>query len=160
MMKETGRIAGIEPDCLWVETIRQSTCNSCSVQKGCGHGILGKIGSGKSHYVRVLLGDTPAGQFSVNDDIDIAIPESSLVSGAMIVYLIPMLTMLAAAIAVSQWWPEDFWVFTGAVAGFLVGLGLVRWHAIANRNNMNYQPVVLVGREINDDETLNVVEIR
>ena len=95
MMKETGRIVAIEPDCLWVETIRQTTCNSCSAQKGCGHGILGEIGSGKSHYVRVLLGDVPAARFSVNEDIDIAIPESSLVAGAMIVYLVPILTMLA-----------------------------------------------------------------
>ncbi|MEH6556456.1 MAG: SoxR reducing system RseC family protein [Oceanicoccus sp.] len=160
MMKETGRIVAIETDCLWVETIRQTTCNNCSAQKGCGHGILGKIGSGKSHYVRVLLGDAPAAQFSVNDDIDIAIPESSLVAGAMIVYLVPILTMLAAAIAISRWLPGDFWVFSGSVAGFLVGLGVVRLHAIVNRNNMNYQPVVLAGREVSYDETLSVVEIR
>ena len=160
MMKETGRIAAIEPDCLWVETIRQTTCNSCSAQKGCGHGILGKIGSGKSHYVRVLLGDSSAEEFVVDDDIDIVIPESSLVAGAMVVYLVPIITMLAAAITVSQWQSGDFWVFSGSVVGFIAGLGLVRWHALNNRNNKNYQPVVLVGQEITKDKTLSIVEIQ
>ena len=44
MLLETGRVVAVDADSVWVETIRRTTCGSCAVQKGCGHGLLNQLG--------------------------------------------------------------------------------------------------------------------
>ncbi len=142
-MRENGRVVAIENDCLWVETIRQSTCNTCSAQKGCGHGMMNKIGNGRRHHIRVLLGERVATDFAIDDQVEISVPEQVLVSGALLVYLLPLVTLLAGASVIGQWWPGDFMAFIGALCGFAMGVGMVRIHAQFNRNNITMQPVLI-----------------
>ncbi len=158
MIKETGRVVAIETDCLWVETIRQSTCNSCSVQKGCGHGMLNKMAPGRLNHMRVLLRDQPSSHFSVDDEVEISIPEQVLVTGAMLVYLLPLVTLLMGTILASQFWQGDLPAFLGAVGGFMLGLVVVKYHAVSNHNNMDLQPVVLPKSDNGTTSPVNFVE--
>ena len=75
MLTETGRVVGIETDGIWVETIRRSTCGTCSAQKGCGHGLLNRISEGKRGYVRALPGGHSVEDYKVDDQVLISIPE-------------------------------------------------------------------------------------
>ncbi|MGK0499124.1 MAG: sigma-E factor negative regulatory protein RseC [Oceanicoccus sp.] len=147
MITETGRVVAIEADGLWVETIRSSTCNSCSVQKGCGHSMLNKVGDGKRHHMRVMLGALAASDFTVDDEVKVCIPEQVLVSAALLVYLLPLLSLLAGASLISIWWSGDVAALLGAVMGFALGLGLVRLHAWRNRNNQSLQPWIMPAAE-------------
>lgn len=143
MMTETGRVVAVEPDCLWVETIRRSTCGSCSVQKGCGHGLLNKMDSRRSHYLRVLLGEQQKNTYQVDDEVRLSIPEQVLVRGALLVYLMPLLTLLAGAMVGEHLWATDWLSFIGAATGFALGLLLVRLHAWLTRNRRDLQPVII-----------------
>ena len=158
MIKETGRVVAIEADCLWVETIRQSTCNSCSAQKGCGHGMLNKVAPGRLNHMRVLLRDQPASNFAIDDEVEVSIPEQVLVTGAMLVYLLPLITLVLGTLLASQLWQGDLAAFLGAVGGFIVGLGVVKYHAAINHNNMDLQPVVLPKRDNGGIASVNWVE--
>ena len=145
MITETGRIVAVESDCLWVETIRRSTCNSCSAQKACGHGLINSMGSkktGRSHHVRVLLNGENSEDFSVNDQVELSMPEQALVRAALIVYLLPLLMMLLGAIIVSQFTSHDVMAFLGSLAGLLVGFSLVKLHGLATRDSKDFQAVV------------------
>jgi sigma-E factor negative regulatory protein RseC len=151
VIKEQGRVVAVESDCLWVETIRQSTCSSCSAQKGCGHGLMNKAAAGKRNRFKVMLtADQHYQSFAVDDDVDIAIPEKSLVQGALIVYLSPLLGLLAGALLVSQWWSGDVAAFIGALVGFGVGVAGVKYHSVMSQNNPSYQPVVIAHHSRND----------
>ena len=143
MITETGRVVAVEPDSLWVETIRKSACESCSGQKGCGHGLLNKVGAGRCHQVRVLLGAYRAEDFQLNDEVEIAIPERVLVQGALLVYLLPLLLLALAAILAESWFGGDVAAVLGAGLGLLLGLLLVRLHAHFNRNNQHLQPQLI-----------------
>ena len=141
---EYGSVVAVESEYLWVETVRQSSCNSCSAQKACGHGLLNKRSGGQCHRIRVLL--TAVQQrhsFAIGDEVDLAIPERALVQGALIVYLLPLFSLLAGAVLVSQWWPDDVAAAIGASLGFAVGIAGVRLHAAINRDNQDFQPAVL-----------------
>ena len=109
MLIETGRVVAVEADALWVETIRQSTCGTCAARQGCGHGLLNRIGDGRTGYVRVLRG--PASDrrpCAVNDQVRISIPEQVILRGSAVVYMLPLLCMLAgAALAVQVFGGED-----------------------------------------------------
>jgi sigma-E factor negative regulatory protein RseC len=144
MIVESGRVVAIEENSLWVETIRKTTCNSCSAQKGCGHGILNKLGDGRSNYIRVLTGQYMSSEFSLNDEVEISIPEQVIVSGSFIVYMVPLLLMLLGAPLgediFSVFLEKNVGAIIGSIIGFIAGIVLVRWHSIKTSDNSDYQP--------------------
>jgi sigma-E factor negative regulatory protein RseC len=144
MLVETGRVVAVETDSLWVETIRQSTCGSCAVKQGCGHGLLNRIADGRSGYVRVLRGARRE-PCAVDDQVQIGIPEQLFLRGSMVVYMLPLLCMLLGAAGAVQLLPgaTELASITGAALGLLGGFGLVRWHAWRHRHNRDMQPTVV-----------------
>jgi len=93
MLTETGQVFSIEPDSLVVQVIQQSTCGSCSAQKGCGQGVLTKYLS-SSHFVRIRLTDRPSEDFSVGDQVELGIDELAIIRAASLVYLLPLVSMI------------------------------------------------------------------
>jgi len=136
----------MEADSLWVETMRASSCATCSARKGCGHGLLNQLGSARPNRVRVPLGDHSSGEFALDDQVEIAIPDQLMVRGSFIVYILPLLCMLALAAGLQLLFPTavaDIVGITGAIAGFTLGVGLVRLHAWLHRHDSELQPRLL-----------------
>jgi len=145
MLIETGRVVAVENDSLWVETIRQSTCGSCAAQQGCGHSLLNRIGDGKRNYVRVLGSTQAVGACAVDDQVRISIPDQVILRGSLVVYVLPLTSMLALASGAAAVWPlsPDLAAAGGAGAGLLLGFALVRWHAWRHRLDPGLQPTLL-----------------
>ncbi len=145
MLTETGRVVAVEPQSLWVETIRKSTCGSCQAAKGCGHGILNSIRDGQRNLLKVSSSAFPEGSFKVDDEVSIAIPEDILVSSSFVVYIIPLLcTLLAAGLAASVVpGATDLTALAGAGVGFGLGVLLVRLHAWLRRHDARLHPRLL-----------------
>ena len=158
MLVETGRVVAVEDDSLWVETIRQSTCGSCAAQKGCGHGLLNRYSDGKRGYIRVLPGSAGTGACAVDDQVRISIPEEVILKGSVVVYVLPLFTMLAGAALAATLFPQhqDQMSALGAAGGFGLGLLLVRWHAWRHRNDRSLQPTLL---EVVDPPTAQAIEL-
>ena len=150
MLIETGRVVAVEPDGVWVETIRQTTCGSCAAQKGCGHGIVNRIYDGHRSLIRALPGKISPSDCQVDDEVQISIPEEVILKGSLVVYIVPLLAMLAGAALAGFLAPDagDVAAASGAVLGFSLGILLVRWHSRAHRDDRRLQPelVGVVGR--------------
>lgn len=142
MLFETGRVVAVEADAVWVETIRQSTCGSCAAQKGCGHGIMNRISEGRRCLVRALPGKVDPADCAVDDEVRISIPEEVILRGSLVVYILPLLAMLLGAWTGAALLPlaEDAAAGLGAVVGFAIGFGIVRWHAAVHRDDRALQP--------------------
>jgi len=145
MLLETAHVVAVEADSVWVETISQSSCGSCAAKKGCGHSLLNRISAGRRNYIKVLSGSLRASHCSVDDHVRISIPEKVILQGSLLVYMLPLVSMLAgAALAASAIaGNQDFLAITGAVGGFSLGVMLVRWHAWRNRDDKSIQPRLL-----------------
>mgnify|MGYP001824783610 FL=1 len=145
MLTETGRVVAVEADGVWVETIRQSTCGSCAAQKGCGHGLMNRISDGHRSLIRALPGRLTAGDCQVDDQVRISIPEEVILRGSLVVYILPLLVMLAGAGAGASIYPDhtDLAAALGAMTGFAFGFGLVRWHAQHHRDDQSLQPTLV-----------------
>ncbi|RLA47626.1 MAG: transcriptional regulator [Gammaproteobacteria bacterium] len=145
MLIETGRVVAVDPDGLWVETIRQSTCGTCAAQKGCGHALLNRISDGKRGYIRVLPGDRETGECRIDDQVRISIPAEVILRGSLVVYILPLACMLAGAAAAVGLVPgsQDVLAALGAALGFGVGFALVRWHAWRHRDDRSLQPTLV-----------------
>ena len=140
---ERGRVVAADDNALWVETIQQSSCSSCAAKKGCGQGLMNSLHDGRRNQIRVALDGQSAGDYPIGSDVDIAIPESALLGGAFVVYLLPLLSMLGIMALVAQRYDSDGLAALGAVLGFLLGLMAVRLHAWTSRNNPRFQPRVI-----------------
>jgi sigma-E factor negative regulatory protein RseC len=157
MLIESGEVVAVDSDAVWVETVGRSTCGKCVARKGCGHGLLGELGSGRRNYIRVLPGKVLPAQCRVGDRVDIALPEAAMLRGALLVYLVPVLLMLAGAAAAAACWPDlaDPAAVAGAAAGLLLGLLAVRTHALWHQHDPALQPV-LVARHRTDLQPLEL----
>jgi sigma-E factor negative regulatory protein RseC len=146
MILETGRIMAIETDGVWVETIRKSACGSCKAEKGCGQSLINKW-DGHTAYIWVLLEGRNPADYQLGDEIQIGIPEEVIVKGAMLVYMVPLITLLlATAFAHHQFAHEGISTLSG-FAGLLLGGLIVRWHSWRNRLNSDLQPVLVDDRK-------------
>ncbi len=143
MICERGRVVAVESAALWVETISQSSCSSCSAKKGCGQGLMNSLHDGRRNQLRVSLGGQPAERFPVGSDVDIAIPEAALLGGAFIVYLLPLLSMMLIMVAVAHFSSSELLAAAGAAGGLVLGLLLVRLHAVLSRGARRFQPTVV-----------------
>ena len=147
MLIETGKVLAVESQCLWVETIRRSTCHSCSAQAGCGQGILNRAGLAKEHRLRVFLNGMKAEQFAVGQFVQLSIPENILLRASVVAYLLPLLLFFVGASLT----PElsgggELYSVIGGALGLLLGLALVKLHAGRNRNNPDYQPQLIANQ--------------
>jgi sigma-E factor negative regulatory protein RseC len=158
MIAESGRVVGIDADALWVETIQRSTCGSCSAQKGCGQGLMNKVFDGRRNQLRVMLQNQSPSDFQLDDQVDIAIPERALVGGAMMVYLLPLVTMLVVMAITNEFFATDIAAAAGAFLGFVGGLAILRVHAHVNRNNPIYQPKVLAKSALSQPQVVSVFD--
>jgi sigma-E factor negative regulatory protein RseC len=145
VLTETGRVVAVEGSTLWVETIRQSVCGTCAVQKGCGHGLLNQRRDGQRSYLSLSSKAFASEQFDVDDEVSIGVPEALLLRGSFIVYIVPLFMMLLLASLGPVLLPGqgDLGAVTGALAGLSLGALLVRLHAHYHRNTRALQPRLL-----------------
>lgn len=138
MIEERGRIVALEEGAVWIETLRQSACGSCAAQKGCGQSALARL-SQKPMHVRALTNLT----LQVDDEVIIGIPEDILLKSSLIVYLVPLLATLLAALLTQAFTSSEGWITLAGAAGMAAGFLWVRWHSARVRHDPRYHPQVL-----------------
>ena len=145
MLLESGRIVAVETGFVWVETLRRSTCGSCAARAGCGQRLLNRQGEGGRGLIRALSGNAlQASDCRVDDYVEIALPEAVILRGSIVVYALPIVSMLLAVGLVSALVVDagDAVSLGAALAGLMIGLGLVRWHAFLHQDDPQMQPVL------------------
>ena len=140
MIEETGRVVALEEGAVWVETLRKSTCSSCSANAGCGQGLMDKLGVGRQRgFVRVLS-DL---QLALDDVVVIGIREDVLLRTAVLVYLLPLLGLLAGALLASSLGLTEGLIILASMFSLLLVWLAVRWHCRRTQHDPARQPVVL-----------------
>ena len=140
MIEEQGRVVALEPGAVWVETLRKSTCSSCSANAACGQGLMDRLGVGRQRgYVRALS----QMQLAVGDTVIIGVREDLLVRSSLLVYLLPLLGLLAAALLANGLGLSEPLVILCGLLGLSVTWLMVRWRAARVAENPFLQPVVL-----------------
>lgn len=140
MLEEEGRVVAVEAGAVWVETRRSSTCSGCSAKNGCGQGLLDRLGV---HERRGLIRAVSQQSVRVGDAVMLGIEERVLLRGALLVYLFPLLMLLAASVLAAQWPVSEPWVVLAGLGGFGASWLIVRLRSRCVAHDPNLQPVVL-----------------
>ncbi|MFW5450797.1 MAG: SoxR reducing system RseC family protein [Methylophagaceae bacterium] len=122
MIKQQATVVSYDENTVWLEAERQSTCDGCQVKKGCGTGLLAKhVGKRFSRIAVAKTMDVHIGQ-----QVQLAIPEESLLQGALLMYILPLVMMFAfSAIAQTLNINEALEIIAG-ISGLLIGFYWVR----------------------------------
>ena len=145
MIKETAVVVKCEGEFAWVEAQRKSACGQCGANKACGTGTIAKIWGQKTAHMKAIN----RAQAHEGDTVLIGLQESALVQGSLIIYLLPLVSMLLFAIFGEQMAPQ--WQLASAEAtsiafgiiGFLlagIGIKIFSRHV---QSDIRYQPVIL-----------------
>jgi sigma-E factor negative regulatory protein RseC len=138
MIEETGRVVAMDPGLAWVETMRQSACDSCSAKSGCGHSTLAKLGQNSVHMQALCDIDV-----TIGDQVVVGVPEDIMVKSSLLAYLMPLLVMMTGVLVADSLWGHDLLTALAGIGGLALGFVGLRWHFNRNQHDERYQPVVL-----------------
>jgi len=132
-----------------VRVERKSTCGSCSARSGCGNGVLSQVLGRRALELRIPNSDG----LRPGERVTLGVRDQALVSGAVAMYLLPLLGLMLAPITLGWFVPgtADGVLVLAGIAGFVLGLvGVRRW---LQSQGHRFQPVLL-GRQTSGTSTM------
>lgn len=144
MITERARVVAVEGENALLQAQRQSTCGSCSVKSGCGTSVLASVVGQKVTQLKVLnsLGAKPG------DEVLLGMADNALVTGSLLVYMIPLVMLLLGALAGEGLaghlgMDAELMPIVGGAAGFALAVLLVRILLQKTSAGLQMQPVML-----------------
>lgn len=145
MIEEQGTIVCIEDDIAWVEPVARSACGGCAARSSCGSGVL--AGAFRRRTAPIRVNNRIAAR--TGDRVVIGIGEMALIKSALLLYLLPLLGMMAAGLW-GQWLGTllqvehlQVLIATTGLAGLAGSLWLVHRHTVATSGALRSQPIML-----------------
>ncbi|MCK4866240.1 MAG: SoxR reducing system RseC family protein [Gammaproteobacteria bacterium] len=145
MITENATVVSIENNQTWIETQRKSACGQCSANKGCGTSVLSKVIGNKLSKMKAINKINA----QVGDEVIVGLNESSLLKGAFVIYMLPLLflflfSIVGQFVAQNIGIPNDeLLVIIFAAVGFFLGMKKVKSFSTSIEKNESYQPVIL-----------------
>ena len=122
-----------------LEIERKTACGICGQTRGCGNSIWGKLFAHQSTAFKAQNRINA----KVGDSVIVGINEKALLKSAMLLYILPLATMLIGAILAKQFNVTELSAMLGAVAGLVLGLLWVKGHTMSSNYFKLQQPVIL-----------------
>lgn len=145
MIEESALVIACEEGYAFVETQVQAACGSCQAKSGCSTSVLSGLFKRRHNRLKVL---NPI-QASPGQRVIIGLQEQALVSFSLIAYLLPLLSMLLAAIGLQaaasywQWRGGELASIVGGLSGLTIGFLLVKRFSRRHAYDPTYQAVIL-----------------
>lgn len=141
MIEESAHVLEAGAGYALVEIHRASACSSCQSQTSCASAALAKVWGKKSLRTRV----TSTLTLQPGDNVVVGLADGVLVRGALLVYLLPIVLLIAGALLaqLSVAAAGEELVIVCAALGLGLGLLMARIISQRLRNDPRFQPVVL-----------------
>jgi len=150
MIEQEVQVIAVEADRLLVEAERQSSCQSCAVKSGCGTSVLAKWFDKKQlrFYVDKPVDTGGSAVYFEGDRVRVGLQESALTQGALTVYLLPLLAMIAVALLVDNGLSADFYwrdlvVAFSAFTALVLALFAGRFYLSMRHCQQRFNPILL-----------------
>lgn len=141
MIEENGRVVAVDRESVWVETLRKTGCGRCDEPGGCGNASGSTALRARERLGHVKAVNGTRNVLVVGDYVRVGVPADAVLRGAMTVYALPLL-MLLAGTALGDWLaPGDVGALAGAAAG--IAAGFVTLRVLSRLSAVPAQPVVL-----------------
>lgn len=156
MITENAIVVSIDDNQTWIETQRKSVCGQCSASKGCGTSVLSKVIGNKLSKMKAINKINA----QVGDEVVVGLNEKSLLKGAFMTYLLPLLylflfSFIGQIVSQKIQFHNSEWItIIFAVFGFYLGMRQLKHFSTSIAKNENYQPVIL--KKSNSSSFVNI----
>lgn len=146
MIEETGVVKQVDKNHITIETQMKNACASCAQKSHCGTGVIARAVASRSHLVDVIserdLSDITPGQ-----TIKIGIPEADLIRASALVYLLPLLALVSAALFGQLLLPmlglnAEGWLILFTFIWVAIALRLIRFRT-REQCSQRFQPQII-----------------
>ncbi len=131
-----------------LEIERKTACGLCGQTRGCGNSIWGKLFAHQSTAFKAQNRINA----KVGDSVIVGINEKALLKSALLLYILPLATLLIGAILATQIRDTNGYAMIGAAIGLGLGLVWVKGHTMTNSYFKLQQPVILRLATSNENE--------
>ncbi|AWL11399.1 Protein RseC [Saliniradius amylolyticus] len=144
MIEEVGTITEVKDGYIWVKTQIKTTCGGCAANDDCGTGSIAKALSPRAQTL-VFAWDEAA---HIGQQVKLGIPEQSLLGASVLMYLFPLLTLIAAALLADWALPRlglngELWVVLSSFAATAACFYWLRGCFKDSRRAQRFQPQLL-----------------
>ncbi|MBL4800967.1 MAG: SoxR reducing system RseC family protein [Emcibacter sp.] len=139
LIKGVVRVVKIEGTTAWVESETQSACGSCAMSKGCGTKVISGYFD-KNIIPLVMLNDFDG---VIGDRIEVGISNAAILKVSALIYLLPLMGMVAGAILGESFNAGDIFSVILSVVGLSLGFLLSRIRYSSDRFTANITPIFL-----------------
>ena len=122
-----------------LEIERKVACGLCGQTRGCGNSIWGKLFAHQSTAFKAQNRINA----KVGDSVIVGINEKALLKSALLLYILPLATMLIGAIFATQLHDTNGYAMLGALVGLVLGFVWVKGHTMSSSYFKLQQPVIL-----------------
>lgn len=122
-----------------LEIERKIACGLCGQTRGCGNSIWGKLFAHQSTAFKAQN----CINAKVGDSVIVGINENGLLKSALLLYILPLATMLIGAILATQIHDTNSYAMLGALVGLVLGFVWVKGHTMSSSYFKLQQPVIL-----------------
>jgi sigma-E factor negative regulatory protein RseC len=140
MLETRAVIVKVEGQYAFVQASQANGCEQCS-GKGCGAGKLSRLFCSKPRQFQV---ENPI-HAGVGDEVTVSVADGMVLRGIGLVYLLPLLFLVAGATLGSGWTDQpgqrDGFAAAGAVLGLLAGFIIAKW-VLLRQNGNQFQPYI------------------
>jgi len=144
MIEEQAQVVELRGDQLVLQAQTKSSCGSCAASKGCGTSVLSKVVGRK--FTRFHVDNSVDAE--VGDTVVVGISEDALLKGSLVMYIIPIMSMLVFALVADQLLDtftenRDLLIAASGILGLVAGSLLSRWYFQRHTSVQRFRPVVL-----------------
>ena len=122
-----------------LEIERRTACGLCGQTRGCGNSIWGKLFAHQSTAFKAQNRINA----KVGDSVIVGINEEALLKSALLLYIVPLVTLFIGAILAKQLHNTNGYTMLGAMLGLILGLLWVKGHTMSSSYFKLQQPVIL-----------------
>ena len=139
MMKEWATVISWKNGVALLRCEPHSGCGSCNARTGCGSHLLNELGPESEHQLKIAI-SLP---LEVGQKVEVGISEGSLLRSAALVYLTPLVGLIAGGDLFQTLFITDAFTALGAISGAGLGFLLARVIASKIEGQSTYQPAIL-----------------
>ncbi len=138
MIEERGQVLAVAGDRVRVAVERHSACGSCKARAACGQGMMQALRRERCHEVEARC-SLPV---QVGDLVVVGVAEELAVRSALLVYVLPLLALLAGALLADALGLNEGWSILAALGGF--ALAVAGLYLYNRRLAVTCEPVVVL----------------
>lgn len=139
MMKQWATVISWQNGIALLRCEPHSGCGGCHAHRGCGSHLLNELVPESEHHLQLVISQP----LKSGQKVEIGISEGNLLRSALLVYLTPLVGLIAGGALFQSLVLTDVYIALGAVFGAGLGFFLARKLAARIEGKSAYQPTVL-----------------